>query len=78
MVYLKIINKTTVAMEHIIRHLNVMASKLVWCSLGTLYWCLHVPVSHVVLLSAGSPHSLEETEAAGRETGKNNKYLGFS
>lgn len=43
-----------------------------------LYLCLHVPVSHVVLLSAGSPHSLEETEAAGRETGKNNKYPGFS
>lgn len=24
-------------------------------------------------LSAGSPHSLEETEATGRETGKNSK-----
>lgn len=34
-------------------------------------------VSHVVIFSAGSSHSLEETEAAGRETGKNNSYLPF-
>lgn len=39
--------------------------------------CLHAPVSHIVFLSAGSPHSLEETEAAGRETGKTNKYVCF-
>lgn len=47
------------------------------CAEKVLYRCLHVPASHVVFLSAGSPHSLEETEAAGRETGKNNKYPCF-
>lgn len=35
--------------------------------------CLHVPVSHALFLSAGAPHSLEETEGAGRETGMNKR-----
>lgn len=46
------------------------------CCIGVNVWLLVITFS---LLSAGSPHSLEEAEAAGRETGKNNKYLrGFS
>lgn len=81
---LGIINKIHVGMQQKTHNMTPYCpSKLVmnnstevYGTVKILYWCLHVPASHVLLLSAGSPHSLEETEAAGRETGKN-KHVCF-
>lgn len=48
-------------------------------SVGTFVFCYRFPFTcvFVVFLSAGSPHSLEETEATGREAGKSDTYLSF-